>query len=329
MSDGKQRYRNILNAVFGSTWAIMPSKLEAIVDFLAVQSEGVKFTAEEIDQRLAVERGKRLAKVSGKVAVLPLYGVIGQKANMMTEFSGGTSTEIFGKAFDDAMSNSEIKAIVFDVDSPGGTVYGVPELADKILKARGTKQIIAVANSLSASAAYWISAAADQIVATPSGEVGSVGVYSMHVDWSGYNEREGVKPTYISAGKYKTEFHPDAPLNEEAISELQRSVNETYDMFIDALAKSRGTTANRVRGNYGEGRVFSAKRAVEAGLADRIGTLERVLEELGAGRATSSGKRTDGDGMDPVMIADPAEDTGEDADMLRRRWANQKRKAGA
>ena len=85
-------------------------------------------------------------------------------------------TEAFGAAFDRAAADSSIGAIVLNIDSPGGSVYGVEELADKIYKARGTKPVYAVANSLAASAAYWIGSAASQLYVTPSGEVGSIGV---------------------------------------------------------------------------------------------------------------------------------------------------------
>lgn len=321
----EQRYRNILNAAFGSVWAIMPGKLEAIVDFLSLQSSGVKFTADDLELRAGPSRGRRMNKVNGKVAVLPLYGVISQKANMLTEFSGGTSTEMFSNAFDDAMANKDVKAIVIDADSPGGTISGVPELAEKIHSARGQgKQIVTVANSLAASAGYWLGAAADQFVITPSGEAGSIGVYCMHQDWSEYNAKAGIKPTYVSAGKYKIEGNPDNPLDATSHAAIQASVDEAYEMFVDDVARFRGATPHKVRNGYGEGRCLSAHRAVAEGLADRVATLDKVLAELGVGRPVASGKRAEGDGMHPVAEAE----SSDDLDMKRRRWRNVKRKVG-
>ena len=96
--------------------------------------------------------------------MLPLYGVISQKMNLMTQYSGGTSTEIFGSWFDEAMADASVDRIILDVDSPGGSVYGISELSRKIHGARGKKPIIAVSNSLMASAAYWIASAADEIL---------------------------------------------------------------------------------------------------------------------------------------------------------------------
>jgi ClpP class serine protease len=104
---------------------------------------------------------------------------------MEMRISGGTSTEAFGRAFDEAMKNPDVGAIVIDCDSPGGSVSGVPELAAKIFKARGQgKRSSRVANSSMNSAAYWICSAADEIIAAPSADVGSIGVFTMHTDTS-------------------------------------------------------------------------------------------------------------------------------------------------
>jgi signal peptide peptidase SppA len=330
MSD-RQRYRNIMSAAFGSVWAIMPEKLRAIEEFLYLKASGVNFTQDEIEMRAGDKRSRRLNQVNGTVAVLPLYGVISQKMNMLTEISGGTSTEMFGMAFDDAMANKDIKAIVFDIDSPGGTVAGTPELALKILSARGEgKQIVAVSNSLAASAAYWIGSAADQFVITPSGEAGSIGVYAMHIDYSKQNAMLGAEPSYISAGKYKIEGHPDAPLTAEARNTIQASVDEAYGMFVDAVAIQRHTTSYRVRNGYGEGRVLSAQRAVEEGLADRVASFEKVMGELGVGRV-SGGSRAETEGVDlHVEAADEGDEPedSDDLDMRRRRWRHTKGKVG-
>ena len=133
----------------------------------------------------------------------------------MSNYSGGTSTDIFGAWFDEAMADKSVTSIVLDVDSPGGSVYGVSELARKIYQSRGKKPIIAVANSLMASAAYWIASAADEIHVSPGAEVGSIGVIAVHVDRSENNAKEGFNVSYITAGEYKAEGNPDAPLSED------------------------------------------------------------------------------------------------------------------
>ncbi len=178
------------------------------------------------------------------------------------------------------MADPAVSAVVLNFDSPGGSVSGVPELAGDILKSRGQKPVVAIANHLCASAAYWIATAADEMVCTPSSECGSVGVLSAHQDLSGALEQAGIKTTLISAGKYKTEGAPFGPLGEEALAAIQARVDDYYGMFTAAVAKGRGVPVAQVRSGFGEGRVVGAKEAVAQGMADRIDILEGVVAEL-------------------------------------------------
>lgn len=266
-------YENIIAGITSTCWAIMPQKMSEILSFL-----DAKINAQEI--HVAKRNATQFTNVRGDVAVIPLYGVISQKMNLMSEFSGGTSTELFGRAFDEAVANPKYSNIVIDIDSPGGNVYGVTELANKIYEARGKKKITAVSNSLMASAAYWIGSAAHEIIITPGGEAGSVGVLAVHIDQSKAEENFGLKTTIIKAGKYKAEGNPHEPLSAEATENLQSSVNAYYDMFTSDVAKFRSATQGDVKANYGQGRVMNAKDAVASGIADRIGTLEHVLTQM-------------------------------------------------
>jgi signal peptide peptidase SppA len=163
------------------------------------------------------------------------------------------------------------------LDSPGGEVFGVSELADKIYAAREQKKIIAVANSLMASAAYWIGSSAHEIVATPSSITGSIGVIAMHEDWSKALESMGVKTTIITAGEHKADGSPYAPLTEPAAIEIKKRVDYYYEMFTESVGRNRGNTANQVKKTYGDGRVFNAKEAKDIGLIDRIDTLQGTI----------------------------------------------------
>src|SRR5687767_6197854 len=141
------RYANVLRFVSEHPWAVLPSTLDTVVEILTLRAEGRMFTDEEIRARVgAVPRPQ--PQQAGTVAVLPLHGVIAPRMDAMTDISGGTSAEAFGKTFSRLMANPEISAIVIDVDSPGGNVFGVEELATTIRDARGTKPIVAVANHL-------------------------------------------------------------------------------------------------------------------------------------------------------------------------------------
>ncbi len=172
----------------------------------------------------------------GGIAVLPLYGVLTQRGNMVDALSGpgSTSTQVFTAALQDALADETVGQILIDIDSPGGSVYGVAELASEILNARSQKPVVAIANSLAASAAYWVGSAATEFYCTPGGEVGSIGVWQAHEDISGALLYEGIDVTLISAGKYKVEGNPYEPLTEEATAFLQSRVDEYYSVFVEA-----------------------------------------------------------------------------------------------
>lgn len=280
----------VRRAVQATPWAILPEKGAAMLELVTMRAAGRRYTAEEIRARIG-DQQKPVATKKGAIQVLSLFGVIAHRMDLMTAFSGGTSTLAFADDFDAAMADPNISAIVINTDSPGGSVDGVPELATRIMNARGKgKQIIAVANTTMASAAYWIASAADEVVATPSAMVGSIGVFMVHLDESAADEQAGLTYSLISAGKYKTEGNPYEPLSDEARAAIQASVDEYYGLFVNAVATQRGVSANAVRSGYGEGRVLTAKQALAAGLVDRIDTLDGVLAKLGAKNVSASGQ---------------------------------------
>jgi signal peptide peptidase SppA len=227
--------------------------------------------------------GKRASAAPGSVGVIPITGIISHRMNMMSSISGagGTSIEKLTAQFRQALGDTNCKAIVFDVDSPGGSVEGVMELASEIFAARKQKPITAVVNSMACSAAYWLASAANEIVCTPSGQAGSIGVYMTHQDESEALAKDGIKVTVIKAGKYKTEGNPSEPLSDEARAAFQSKVNDYYGMFVKAVAQNRGTSQAAVRDGYGQGRSVLAAGAVKEGLVDRVGTMDDVLGKYG------------------------------------------------
>jgi signal peptide peptidase SppA len=229
----------------------------------------------------------------GRTVVLPLMGVISQYGG----FWGGTSTNAFGRDFDAAMASDSVASIIIAIDSPGGTVPGVQELAAKIHAARGLgKQIVSVACPQMASAAYWIGAAADELYVQPSGSVGSVGVWTAHEDWSKADEKIGIRTTLVvnDASPYKVEANPWSPLDPEARAELQRGVNATASEFIVSLARYRRTSPARVTADFGKGRMMRAEAAVQRNMADGIASLERVVQRLSYGLPVIAGKQERG-----------------------------------
>lgn len=287
--DSELRYPRLVAYVREMPWAIRPEKLAILIDLLRFRAEGGRLTAEQIQGRIGAATAPQ-QRQAGQVAVIPIFGVIMQRADMLDEMSGATSTERIGAAFGQAVNDPAVSAIVFQIDSPGGGVYGVDELASQIRAARGTKPIAAVADSLAASAAYWIASAVDpgELTVTPSGEVGSIGVFAGHDDLSQANEMAGVKVTLISAGKYKVEQSPFAPLTDEARAAIQGRVDDYYGMFTSAVAKGRGVPVADVRSGFGEGRVVGAQEAVKLGMADRVATLGDTIARLSKPQRQSS-----------------------------------------
>jgi signal peptide peptidase SppA len=272
---------HILREVLETPWAILPDTLASLQAIVARHVAGVRLSAEEI-ATVTAGAPRPTARTPGAVAVIPIYGPISQRPVKSLSAGETVATTEIAKALRAAVADPTVKAIVLDIHSPGGSVFGVPELGAEIAKAREQKHITAVANSLAASAAYWLASQASEVVVTPGGQIGSIGVYTAHVDLSKAEEMEGVKTTLISAGKYKVEDSPYGPLSDEARAAIQERVDAYYDQFVRAVAKGRGTTPAAVRSGYGEGRVVGAEAAVRAGLADRIATLDEVLAKLGA-----------------------------------------------
>ena len=291
LADGDQvKYRHIINAVSDKPWAILPGTLAVIVDLLSYRSRGHRLTTAEVDSRIAEGRSaaaarRSQARTQGAEAVLPLFGVIAPRAAALNSVSGpsGTGVDAFTQMFRQALADPSVGSILIEVDSPGGRVDQIPELAAEIRAARGQKPITAIANTTAASAAYWIAAQCDELVVTPSGEVGSIGVYCAHEDLSAAMEQDGVKVTLISAGKFKTEGNPFEPLSEEALAAVQADVDAYYGMFVADVAKGRGVAVADARDNFGQGRMVMARDAVKAGMADRVATFDDTVRRLASG----------------------------------------------
>lgn len=284
----------LLAELRSSIWAIEPERLRA---FAAHVAEGT------LPEAAGREQQKRV--MAGAVAVLPLVGEIFPKENIWTYFGFGTAASSFARQLREALNDDAVGAVLIDVDSPGGLVAGTPELADAIFSMRGSKPIVATADYLMASAAYWIASAADEIVAAPTAIVGSIGVISMHSDYSRMLEQFGLDITLITAGEHKAEANPFQPLSEDDRSAVQARVDEYYAMFTRAVGKHRGVSPADVRNGYGEGRVLTATAAKAAGMVDRIETLEQTLARLarGGGSTTGRGKASVG-GVPPAeMVA--------------------------
>lgn len=278
----KHSMRHIVASVFDTVWMIEEGKLRSMLDLLEVRANGLEFNDEEIESRISIKATDEKPEPinSDGVAVLPLHGVLAPRMSMMMDISGGTSTEKFGQWFDAAVADPSVKAIVLDVNSPGGSARGNEELAAKIRSARGTKPIIAAVSEMAASAAYYVASAADKVVASPSAEIGSIGSYTVHAETSRADEQAGVKYTVIRSGDAKNLANEHEPLSESGRREIQERIDAYGTQFTNAVAVNRGVTAAHVNENYGRGKVFMADTALAKGMIDRVGTLEQVVAEL-------------------------------------------------
>lgn len=281
MPEPTRRYPQITKAVYERPWALQPAMLAVIEEIVRLRAAGTPLSDEEIEARVGAARnGPRAgaARAQG-VAVIPVYGVISQRMNLMQAMSGGTSVEGLTEAFRSAMADPDIGAIVFDVDSPGGSVDGITELASEIRAARGTKPMAAVANTTMASAAYWLGAQADEVVAGPSSIVGSIGIIAAHLDQSAADEMAGEKVTIITAGDGKATGNPHIPLDDEGRAELQGLADDYYGLFVADVRKARAVTAKTVSQGW-KASVFTAEKARDAGLVDRVDTLDATVRRL-------------------------------------------------
>ncbi|HEY5656282.1 MAG TPA: S49 family peptidase [Myxococcota bacterium] len=246
-----------------------------------VSLEQVELEALEIQARR--DRLPEGVAASGTTAVVPVHGIIVPRGELLQDTSAGTtSAEAIDAALRQAAAVPGVDRIVLDVDSPGGNVAGVTELAATVREIAAEIDVVAVANHVMASAAYWLSAGASEIIASPSAAVGSIGVYAIHEDVSKRLEKKGINPTLISAGKHKVDGNPFGPLSESARADAQARVDEVYGRFVAAVAAGRGQTEAAVRDGFGEGRAVGAKEALAAGMVDRVGTLREVVREAGA-----------------------------------------------
>ena len=287
----------LLVAEFLATpWALMPERLSALATVIsrwtqgAPASDAAMFQVQK-DRVLRDTRRQTSAAISGGgIAVIPIYGVITQRGNMVDDVSGPgmVSTQIVTQMLRQAVADDAVSQILLDIDSPGGSVYGVSELGDAILSARARKPVVAIANSLAASAAYWIGSQAGEFYVTSGGEVGSIGVWQAHQDYSKAMDEAGVKTTLISAGKFKVEGNPYAPLDEEAQGFMQSRVDDYYAAFTKAVAKGRGVPITQVRDGMGQGRVLGADAALAQNMVDGIASFDQVLSKMHKDAASSA-----------------------------------------
>lgn len=276
----------VIAAIRATPWAILPEYLEAIeaiasramdADVLAaVAADGHKAAMDA--SRMAVAavgrplEGARMSTIRDGVAVIPLIGAIYPRASMIGASTGGTALSEVMHDVRLAERSEQVERIVMLVDSPGGVVSSLGEAADTLRAS--AKPITAFVAGMGASAAYWLASQAQEIVLDRSASVGSIGVVATMSRQEGTDANGRRSYEIVSSGAPMK--RPDVS-TEEGRAAIQAEVDATEDVFVADVAAGRRVTAERVRNEFGRGAMVSAMRAVAAGMADRIGTLESVL----------------------------------------------------
>ena len=316
--------------VLNQPWAIVPDRLEEIHAIYCARLKGEEPDVAAIEARLGRPLGNEPQgyEVRDGAALIPLRGVLGQRMNLMSNMSGGTSTELFARDVRQALEDPAVRSIVLMVDSPGGSVAGTQSAAEVVRSARGKKPTVAYVEGLMASAAVWIASAADQVVLdSGSAQVGSIGVVATHTDVSKREEALGIKTTEIVAGKYKRAASQYGPLTETGRATIQDQVDYLYGLFVADVAANRGVSTEKVLEDMADGRMFIGQQAVDAGLADGISNLETLISTLNQSatdreRLTATAPSSMDDSMNPnEQAAQWAAENPEAAAVLRAEGA--------
>jgi signal peptide peptidase SppA len=243
-----------------------------------------------IEARVTPQTQRAVAQRSGAIAVIPVQGIITAKPTMWEPYGFTMSVQSLVAATRAAVNDPEVKSVVWDMNTPGGSTSGVAEGHADLMALRGKKPITAQVNYMSASAGYWLASAADEIASAPSAVTGSVGAYMMHMDVSKAMTDAGMQATFIHAGRDKVLGNEFEPLSDEGRSYYQGLVDNAYASFTADVATGRNMSTDIVRGeSFGMGRILTADAAKRAGMIDVIRTMDQTLAAYGA--TTSTGDR--------------------------------------
>lgn len=280
----------LLELITGA-WAIQPEKLLELQAIYGTHLRGEKIDIPAIEARLgrplAAEQQAYTVEQGG-IAILRMSGVLAPKANLFMQVSGGISTQMATKQLESASADPRVRATVLAMDTPGGNVIGVPEMAGAVYDLAAIKPIVVHSDGVLASAGYWIGGAANAVyISGPVTEVGSIGV----VVSRSFNPNSTSEEEHIVAGRYKRLSKSKEALSDESRAIVQADVDYVYTLFVDDVAKYRGVTSQQVLDHMADGRVFRGQQAINAGLADGIVTLDALVEQMATNPAQFSTRR--------------------------------------
>ncbi len=270
--------------LFNTPLIIRPEKAEVVVAALAerlgitrlARANGEFAALDEFDH--GAPGGEVGYVVMDGIAVVPVAGTLVQRCGSLRPYSGMTGYNAIGHNVMTALADDRVKAVLLDVDSPGGEVAGCFDLCDAIYDARGKKPIWAALNESGYSAAYALAAACDRITIPRTGGAGSIGVVCMHVDWSRAIDDSGLTVTFIQDGDRKTDGAPEKPLSAEALADIQDKVSRCASLFRGSVARYRGVPEAKIRDQ--QAGTFMGADAVTQFLADAVMPIDEAFAEL-------------------------------------------------
>lgn len=277
--------------VAATPWAIQPDMLDTIAAIARGEGEGVEAVEAKMGRPL---QNTRKVTMRDGVAVVPITGPVFRYANLFTEISGATSLDVLAKDFTAALEDPQVSAIVLDINSPGGQATGIADFS-AMVRAAG-KPVVAFVDGMAASAAYWIAAAAQGgVVMSKSAMAGNVGAVL------GLDTRKDANRIEIVSSQSPNK-RPDAT-TEAGRAQIQALIDALAQVFIEDVAAYRGKTPEQVVADWNGGDMFIGARAVAAGMADRIGTLEEVIAGL-AGKSQTKPASLNSQGVKAMQTVD-------------------------
>ncbi|WP_175865564.1 S49 family peptidase [Burkholderia cepacia] len=265
-------------------WALMPERMAAYASVLASHYAGNLSAAVPKAASSSPSAARAQSSRPRNIAVVNVFGTLVEWPGDINVCEVGTSAQVVSKQLTDAENDETVGQILMVFNTPGGSVYGTAELGEVINRVKASKPVIGVAQSLAASAGYWLLSQCTEAYCSPGGEVGSIGVYSGYQNIRKAMEMAGVDIQLFSAGKYKTEMSPFSDgLSPDAVAYQEQRAQDYYAMFTKAVAKGRKVPVASVRNGMGQGRVLGAQAALEVGMIDGILSIDGVVGKMQRG----------------------------------------------
>ncbi len=239
-----------------------------------------------------VEEQRRTTIARTGIEVIDVHGVLVSRGAHMQPCETMTSYEVLRQQIKQAVADPMVERVVLDIDSPGGAAVGAFELAADIRAMALQKPITGIVNYMAYSGGYLIGAACSELVVSQTSGVGSIGVIASHMDRSKMEENMGVKVTTVFAGAHKNDLNPHEPLTDQSLKFLNDLVQESYQMFVGAVAEYRGLSVQQVMAT--EAGLYRGQAGIAAGLADRLQSPQHAVDELSYAVSLSRAGRQSG-----------------------------------